>query len=177
LIVMFRPRFATAALRPHCVRRVRKTAVGFRPNAFRLHMLRPAAVPVSCIDLRGQPGVARHAQIIRSSTASTAMTRRLGDEGLGGASNGFSLFTPVDPSAFDSIGPGPRFPYWLSAPATQAFHAFFKTLDRAVLHGWSSFTGRDGKGTAYRLSCLYFNDNVLWGRTAIRRQDLVFSAL
>ena len=53
------------------------------------------------------------------------------------------LDEPFDPAAFDSIGGGSRFPYWLSAPATQSFHAFFKTLDPAVPHGWSSFTGRD----------------------------------
>ena len=84
------------------------------------------------------------------------------------------LDEPFDPASFDAIGVGPRFPYWLSAPATQSFHEFFKTLDPAVPHGWSSFTGRDGDGTACRLSCLYFNDQVLWARTAVRRQDLDF---
>lgn len=84
------------------------------------------------------------------------------------------LDEPFDPSAFDAIGDGPRFPYWLSAPATQSFHAFFKTLDPAAPHGWSSFTGRDADGTACRLSCLYFDDHILWAKTAVRRQDLVF---
>ncbi|MFX8126047.1 hypothetical protein ABTL08_19845, partial [Acinetobacter baumannii] len=74
---------------------------------------------------------------------------------------------PFDPSAFDAIGDGPRFPYWLSAPATQSFHAFFKTLDPAAPHGWSSFTGRDADGTACRLSCLYFDDHILWAKTAV----------
>lgn len=81
---------------------------------------------------------------------------------------------PFDLAAFDSIGGGPRFPYWLSAPATQSFHAFFKTLDPVAPHGWSSFTGRDAEETACRLSCLYFNDHILWAKTAVRRQDLVF---
>src|SRR5690606_12307889 len=43
-----------------------------------------------------------------------------------------------------------------------------------VPHGWSSFVGYDAEDTAYRLSCLYFGDRVLWARTAVRRQDLDF---
>jgi very-short-patch-repair endonuclease len=31
------------------------------------------------------------------------------------------LDEPFDPTAFDSLGNGPRFPYWLSAPATSRF--------------------------------------------------------
>lgn len=81
---------------------------------------------------------------------------------------------PFDPAAFDAIGGGPRFPYWLSAPATQSFHAFFATLDPDVPHGWTSFVGYDADDTAYKLSCLYFDDQVLWARTAVRRQDLDF---
>lgn len=84
------------------------------------------------------------------------------------------LDEPFDPAAFDSIGNGRRFPYWLSAPATQSFHAFFKTLDPAGPHGWSSFTGQTEDQTWARLSCLYFNDQVLWSKTAVRRQDLIF---
>lgn len=67
-----------------------------------------------------------------------------------------------------------HFPYWLSAPATQAFHAFFKTLDRDIPKGWSDVVGRDDNGTGHRLACLYFGDNVLWTKTAVRRQDLEF---
>jgi very-short-patch-repair endonuclease len=82
---------------------------------------------------------------------------------------------PFDPAAFDSFGAGTkRFPYWLSAPATQSFYDFFATLDPAAPHGWSSFVGYDAGDTAYRLSCLYFDDRVLWARTAVRRQDLDF---
>jgi hypothetical protein len=80
---------------------------------------------------------------------------------------------PFDPASFDAIG-GRRFPYWLSAPATQSIHAFFATFDPAVPHGWSSFVGQDAEGTAYKLSCLYFENQILWARTAVRRQDLDF---
>lgn len=84
------------------------------------------------------------------------------------------LDEPFDPAAFDSIGKGRRFPYWLSAPATQSFHAFFKTLDPARPHGWSSFSGREADGTRARLSCLFFDDQLLWSKTAIRQQDMRF---
>lgn len=84
------------------------------------------------------------------------------------------LDEPFDPAAFDSIHGGKRFPYWLSAPATRSFHAFFKTLDPARPHGWTSFVGRDADGTVCQLSTLYFEDQVLCAKTAVRRQDLLF---
>ena len=81
---------------------------------------------------------------------------------------------PFDPAFFITGSGGQRFPYWLSAPATQSFHDFFATLGAGAEYGWSSFLGRDADGTAYRLSCLYFDDRILWARTAVRRQDLDF---
>lgn len=81
---------------------------------------------------------------------------------------------PFDPAAF-IIGRGPeRFPYWLSAPATQSVHNFFKTVDQAAPKGWASLLGQDNEGTGYRLSCLYFGDNILWAKTAVRKQGLDF---
>ena len=84
---------------------------------------------------------------------------------------------PFDPASFISIGNGKRFPYWLSAPATQSFHNFFETLDSSTPRGWTSFLGFDENDTGYRLSCLYFGKNVLWAKTAVRRQDLDFPHL
>jgi very-short-patch-repair endonuclease len=81
---------------------------------------------------------------------------------------------PFDPALFLTSSTGQRFPYWLSAPATQSIHAFFKTLDPARPKGWTSFLGHDDEGAGYRLSCLYFEDKILWARTAVRRQDLDF---
>jgi very-short-patch-repair endonuclease len=81
---------------------------------------------------------------------------------------------PFDPAMFDSIGGGHRFPYWLSAPATQSFDAYFKTLDPAMPKGWDSVLGHDNEGTGYRLSCLYFGEHVLWAKTAVRKQILDF---
>jgi hypothetical protein len=81
---------------------------------------------------------------------------------------------PFDPAAFDAIDGRARFPYWLAAPATQSVHDFFATRNETRPHGWSSFIGYDTDDTGYRLSCLYFDDQVLWARTAVRRQDLDF---
>ena len=81
---------------------------------------------------------------------------------------------PFDPASFDAAHGSDRFPYWLSAPATQSFHQFFATRDLAAPHGWSSLLGYDADDTAYRLSLLYFDDCILWARTAVRRQDVEF---
>ena len=81
---------------------------------------------------------------------------------------------PFDPAFFDSVGGGRHFPYWLSAPATQSFHAYFKTVDEAIPKGWNSIFGHDSEGTGYRLSCLYFGEHILWAKTAVRKQNSDF---
>jgi len=81
---------------------------------------------------------------------------------------------PFDPCFVDSFGDGKRFPYWLSAPATQSFHAYFETLDPSMPKGWSSSTGRGPDGIHHRLSCLFFDQKILWTKTAIREQDFDF---
>jgi hypothetical protein len=81
---------------------------------------------------------------------------------------------PFDPAMFATGPTGRRFPYWLSAPATQSFHDFFKTLDPAKPKGWTGILGSDNRGTGYRLSCLYFDNKILWSKTAVRKQDLDF---
>ncbi|HMU22482.1 MAG TPA: DUF2726 domain-containing protein [Sphingorhabdus sp.] len=80
---------------------------------------------------------------------------------------------PFDPACFASTGKT-SFPYWLSAPATRAIHAFDKQLGADAKFGWASFSGRDADDTAGRLSYLWFNGQVLWAVTAVRRQDLDF---
>jgi hypothetical protein len=81
---------------------------------------------------------------------------------------------PFDPAMFDSLNGGRRFPYWLSARATQSFHDFFKKLDLMSRKGWTGLLGQDPEGNSYRLSCLYFGDQILWAKTGVRRQDLDF---
>lgn len=82
---------------------------------------------------------------------------------------------PFDPAFMDPVGSGgPRFPYWLSASATQSFHNFFDTLDNTTPKGWNGIIGEDRNGGSRRLSCLYFGDNILWSATGVRKQDLDF---
>jgi hypothetical protein len=49
---------------------------------------------------------------------------------------------PFDPAFLEPVGSGRRFPYWLSASATQSFHAFFETLDRDIPKGWNGIIRR-----------------------------------
>lgn len=79
-----------------------------------------------------------------------------------------------DPTFLEPTGASGRFPYWLSASATQSFHAFFGTLDPTIPKGWNGILGRDNQGNAFRLSCLYFGKHILWSTTAVRKQDLQF---
>lgn len=79
-----------------------------------------------------------------------------------------------DPSLIERVGENRRFPYWLSAPATQSFHSFFKTLDPTKPKGWNSVLGFDHDGTIYRLSCLYFDDQIIYSKTSVRSQGLDF---
>jgi hypothetical protein len=82
---------------------------------------------------------------------------------------------PFDPAFMDPVGSGgPRFPYWLSASATQSFHNFFDTLDSEIPKGWNGIIGQDGNGASRRLSCLYFGNQILWSTTGVRRQDVEF---
>lgn len=84
------------------------------------------------------------------------------------------LDEPFDPSFVQPVGSGKRFPYWLSAPATQSFHDFFKTLDRDMPKGWHGIVGCDKNGASRKLSCLYFGNQILFSATGVRRQDLQF---
>ncbi|MCP1843947.1 very-short-patch-repair endonuclease [Bradyrhizobium sp. USDA 4524] len=80
-----------------------------------------------------------------------------------------------DPAFIVSSGSNGRpYPYWLSAPATQSIHTFFKTFDPGIKKGWHGIIGNDKDGNARRLSCLYFEDQVLWSTTGVRNQDLEF---
>lgn len=67
-----------------------------------------------------------------------------------------------------------KFPYWLSASATQSFHKFFDKLHRDIPKGWSGILGYDKNEASRRLSFLYFGDKILYSTTGIRKQDLQF---
>ena len=56
-----------------------------------------------------------------------------------------------DPAFLQPGNTSKRFPYWLSATATQSFHDFFKTIDHDKPKGWNSILGSDPAGNAFRL--------------------------
>jgi hypothetical protein len=81
---------------------------------------------------------------------------------------------PFDPAFLEPSGSGVRFPYWLSASASQSIHDFFKTFDHGIPKGWNSIIGQDRNGAGRRLSCLYFGNQILWSTTGVRKQDVQF---
>lgn len=81
---------------------------------------------------------------------------------------------PFDPAFLQPSDSDQRFPYWLSAVATQSFHDFFKTIDPCIPKGWDGIVGKDHAGNGVRLSSLYFGEHILWAKTAVRKQDLDF---
>ncbi|MCC4292786.1 DUF2726 domain-containing protein [Brevundimonas aurantiaca] len=81
---------------------------------------------------------------------------------------------PFDPANFMTMTGWHDFPYWLSADANVAINKFLSRLDPSGPKGWHSFTGSDGPDVSLRLSTIYFEDQVLWRKTAIREQDLDF---
>jgi Protein of unknown function (DUF2726) len=84
------------------------------------------------------------------------------------------LDEPFDPMLLQPGNSTRRFPYWLSAPATQSFHDFFKMLDPKIPKGLNGIVGRDSDGAGRRLSCIFFGDKILWSTTGVRSQGLQF---
>jgi Protein of unknown function (DUF2726) len=82
------------------------------------------------------------------------------------------LDEPFDPMLLGSVDSKTRFPYWLSAPATQQIQSYLRKLDKSQPKGWSSLIGHDENGTQYQLSHLYFSGGVLYKQTAVRAQDI-----
>ena len=81
-----------------------------------------------------------------------------------------------DPAFIGGVGEQTNFPYWLSAEAVQSIHAFFRQFDSSTIKGWTGITGTDNENTDYRLSCLFFEDKILWSKVGVRKQGLDFPA-
>jgi hypothetical protein len=84
------------------------------------------------------------------------------------------LDEPFDPAFMEPVDSSRRFPYWLSAPATQSVHEFFKTLNKKIPKGWTGVIGYGEEGISHQLSCLYFEDKVIYAKASVRPQDVDF---
>jgi hypothetical protein len=81
---------------------------------------------------------------------------------------------PFDPTFVQPGVNAKGFPYWLSQNSTQSIRDFFDKLDRSMPKGWTSICGEDEKGNGYRMSFLYFGEQVLWIQTGMKKQNLDF---
>jgi very-short-patch-repair endonuclease len=81
---------------------------------------------------------------------------------------------PFDPTFVQPGVDAKGFPYWISQNSTQSIHEFFDKLDRSMPKGWTSICGEDEKGNGFRMSFLYFGEQVLWIQTGMKKQNLDF---
>jgi hypothetical protein len=83
------------------------------------------------------------------------------------------LDEPFDLCFFDSVGGtgNPRFPYWLSADATQQINKICRAADKS---GWSNQSGYDAAGNIHELAFVYLGDQIHWAKTGVRHQNVNF---
>ena len=81
---------------------------------------------------------------------------------------------PFDPAMIADDGRGRKWPYWLSVSATQAILSFYRKLDNAMRKGRANLFGRDALGNQHDLSFIWFGDQVIWAKTAVRPQNVEF---
>lgn len=76
---------------------------------------------------------------------------------------------PFDPSMIMDDGRGRKWPYWLSASATQSLNEFTKEYSKETPSGWASIIGRDDDENLHELIYCWFGDQAIWSKTAVRR--------
>jgi very-short-patch-repair endonuclease len=69
-------------------------------------------------------------------------------------------------------GKGRKWPYWLSVLATQRLNDFV----HKTRSGWAGITGHDEENNLHELSFIWFDNSVIWSKTAVRHQRFDFPA-
>jgi hypothetical protein len=67
-----------------------------------------------------------------------------------------------------------KWPYWLSVTTTQAILSFLRKLDNKMPKGRAGILGSDAIGNQHNLSFIWFGNQVIWAKTAVRRQNIDF---
>jgi very-short-patch-repair endonuclease len=80
---------------------------------------------------------------------------------------------PFDAAMVFSDGKGRKWPYWLSALATQRLNDFIRKRQQG---GWVGITGHDKENNLRKLSFIWFDNSVIWSQTAVRHQSFDFPA-
>jgi hypothetical protein len=82
---------------------------------------------------------------------------------------------PFDPIMIYDDGRGKKWPYWLSAQFNDAMNSFLRKLDKNIPKGRAGILGSDSAGNRHRLSFMWFGNQLLWAKTAIKEQLVNFS--
>jgi very-short-patch-repair endonuclease len=80
-----------------------------------------------------------------------------------------------DPAMIIDDGKGKKWPYWLSAAATQRLNDFVSKR-RTENGGWANIIGRDDEQNLHDLSFCWFENSVIWSKTAVKNQSFQFPA-
>lgn len=80
---------------------------------------------------------------------------------------------PFDPAMIFDDGKGKKWPYWLSAYATQRLNDFV-SKNASKNSGWTKITGYDKKQNLHCLSFCWFNNSIIWSKTAVKNQSFRF---
>lgn len=82
------------------------------------------------------------------------------------------LEEPFDPLSLNINGEGCKF--WLSRKDTIKLNKFAEFKPDQPRRGWNTFRGRGENDSIHHLSCLFFEGQVLYVHTSVRRQGLIF---
>jgi very-short-patch-repair endonuclease len=81
---------------------------------------------------------------------------------------------PFDPAMIADDGRGRKWPYWLSVTANQSILSFLEKMDNRLPKGRVGILGSDAIGNQHSLSFIWFGNEIIWSRTAVRPQNVDF---
>lgn len=81
-----------------------------------------------------------------------------------------------DAAMIMSDGKGKKWPYWLSVSSTQSLNSFVFQESNPCRRGWAGIIGTDAENHLHELSYCWSDDQIIWSKTGVRRQNFRFPA-
>ena len=83
---------------------------------------------------------------------------------------------PFDAAMIMTTGSGRKWPYWLSVSATRSINAFIASKEDGESKGWAGVVGLDVAQNLHELSFIWFDNRIIWAKTAVKKQNFDFPA-